>query len=291
MKRILIPVDFSEHTLNTCMYAFEIAKKHNSDIVLFHTYNEKITFPSLTFPDTFDFNPYQIEGKSNDLQKEATLKIDKLALDLKLILNNENITKVTIKTIVSDGDFEFVLNQYCEEFMPSIIIMGARGKDNSANIFGEVTTHVINHTKWPVLAVPNTTIYKSIKNIMFASSLLDSDDILIRSLYNKLEAFDVNIFCVHVCEEEHYLKAQARMLELKDIFATEFKAGKFNCDLLEGHDHHKEIHTYTFKNRIDLIAFLPHKTSLFQRLFGQRLPEKDLFNTNIPLLTLRHMTF
>ncbi len=77
------------------------------------------------------------------------------------------------------------------------------------------------------------------------------------------------------------------MEELKETFSVEVASGNFICDILENEDYHKGIQEYITKNNIDLIAFVPHKAKLFQRLFGQNNPDKELFNINLPLFSMR----
>lgn len=287
MKRILLPVDFSPHTMNTCMYAVEIAKKYDSEIILFHAYHNQYLVSSPSMPDAYDINPYSNTEIIDDIKQQAEVQIKKLAEELRTILKAESLKNISVDTYLTGGDFEYDLDAYCEEFRPGIIIIGSRGKGDSSGVLGLVATHIINNINRSVMAVPMTANFKGIKNIMFASSLEPTDDILIRKLYNNFEAFDPNIYCVHVSENSDYLNAEVKFDELKLTFSKELNAGKFNCDVIEGNNHHEAITKFTTENNIDIIAFMPHKTSFFQRLFGQKLPEKELFNTSMPLLSIR----
>jgi len=211
-----------------------------------------------------------------DLQNELTLK-----------LQNENILGVTIKTVLTSTDFEADLIDFCDDYHPSLVLIGTKGKGESSNVFGSTASQIIDNLRFPVLAVPEINNYLGIKNIMYATDLHTSDDVLIRRTFNLLENFDVNLFCVHIVEKKDYLRAYSKMDELNLNFSKEAKAGKFYSNVLEGADKHEEIDKFIKTNNIDLIVFLPHKTNLFQRLFGQHFSKKYLFEANLPLLAVR----
>ena len=56
MKKILVPVDFSDHTEITCTYALELAQKHGSEIVLFHTFFDQFLIAESSFPESIDLS-------------------------------------------------------------------------------------------------------------------------------------------------------------------------------------------------------------------------------------------
>ena len=287
MKKILVPIDFSDHSINTCRYALEIAKKYGSEITLFHAYNDQLFVSSPSLPDAYDINPYSNAEISEDIKNDSQLHINKLSDELINTLANENVKNVSIKTHITEGDFEFDLKQFCDEYHPSIIVIGLKGKGNSTNSFGVKAIHILNNVNCPVLAIPVSSNYKGLKNIMYASTFEHVDDVLIRKLFNRFEAFNANIYCTLIWGKESYLKDKVKMEELKETFSVEAASGNFNCDILEKDDYQKEIKEYIYNNNIDLIAFVPHKANLFQRLFGQNNPDKELFNIKLPLLSMK----
>ncbi len=287
MKKILVAVDFSEHTDVACNYAFEMAKVNKAEICLFHTYFDKIVPSTSGIPDSFGINPYVNPEFNSEIEQNAKTKILELKNELIVRLQTENVSGVTIDTFVSGSDFETDLFDFCDDYHPSFVIIGTKGKGESINIFGNAANKIIDDLRFPVIALPEINNYPGIKNLMFVTDLHDSDDVLIRRTFNMLEQFDVKIYCVHVVEKSDYLKAYSKMEDLKLIYDKEVQAAKFDCDVLEGSNKQDEIDTFIKENNIDLIVFLPHKTNIFQRLFGQTLTKQYLFETNLPLLAVR----
>jgi len=287
MKKILVAIDFSEHTVAACNYALEIAKVNKAEVCLFHTYFDKIVTSTSGIPDAFGINPYINPELNSEIEQNAKIQILNLKNELILKLQNQKVTGVTINTFISSSDFEADLIDFCDDFHPSLVIIGTKGAGESVNIFGNAANKIIDDLRFPVLAVPEIDSFIGIKNVIFITDLHVSDDLLIRKTYNLLENFDINLFCVHIIERNDFLTARTKMEDLKLIYDKEIKEEKFHCDVVEGNDKQAEIDKFIKENNIDLIVFLPHKTNLYQRLFGEINTKKYLFKTNLPLLAVR----
>ncbi|MFZ4413257.1 MAG: universal stress protein [Bacteroidales bacterium] len=287
MKKILVAIDFSEHTSITCDYALEIAKINKAEVCLFHTFFDKIVTSTASIPDAYGINPYVNPELNAEIEQNARMQMLDLQNALTLKLQNENVTAVTIKTMVTSNDFESDLNDFCDDYHPSLVVIGTRGKGQSLDVFGNTANKLMDELRFPVIALPEIETFLGIKNIMYATDLHVSDNVLIRKTFNLLENFDINIFCVHIVEKNDYLQAYSKMEELKLEFPKETEENKFHCDVLEGIHKQEEIDKFIKLNQIDLIVFLPHKTNIFRRLFGQNFSKKYLFETNLPLLAIR----
>ncbi|MFZ4399517.1 MAG: universal stress protein [Bacteroidales bacterium] len=287
MKKLVVAIDFSEHTNITCSYALEIAKINKAEIYLFHTFIDNIISSTSSIPDTYGVNPYLNPEFYMEIEENAKIQMFNLKKDMLLKLQAADFPELPINTILTKNDFETDLINFCEDYHPSLVIIGTKGKGRTLNIFGNTASNIINELRFPVLAVPEIEGFTGIKNIMYATDLHVSDDLLIRKTYNLLENFDVNIFSVHIVEKSEYFKAYKSMEELKLIYTKERDEGKFYCDILESNDKQDEIDEFIKSNSIDLIVFLSHKTNIFQRLFGYNNQIKYFFETNLPLLAIR----
>ena len=64
MKKILVPVDFSDHTDITCTYALKFAEAYKAEVNLFHSYFDQIILTDTTFPDSMNMNAVYNETTS-----------------------------------------------------------------------------------------------------------------------------------------------------------------------------------------------------------------------------------
>lgn len=86
MKKILIPVDFSEHTWVTVEYGLDMAKATGASILLFHSIFDQVMLTAGVFPDSIasqtvlDMNVLQgireeAEHRMKDLEARARRKL------------------------------------------------------------------------------------------------------------------------------------------------------------------------------------------------------------------------
>ena len=89
MKKILVPVDFSNHTDITCRYAIEFAKAYGAAIMLFHTYFDQIIIADTSFPDTLDMSTIYNEELMKEIFRQAERNMLELEEKLNILIKKE----------------------------------------------------------------------------------------------------------------------------------------------------------------------------------------------------------
>ena len=284
MEKILVPVDFSEHTDKTCQYALEIAKRFNSEIRLFHSYFDQVIVSDSSFPTGIDTNTMMNEQLLIDIEKRAKLDIQELQSKLIDQVKHEKIKDIKIVYTLVGGDPENEIVSLCEEYKPDIIIMGSSGKGNKGILMGSVSKKVMNNAKVPVLAIPETFSYSGINKIMYATEFNDADSNIIKKLLNMFSSFNIKINCVHLNLDNDKTVDNKMMDNLKRIFAEENNNGIIHFEIIDCDKIAPEIENYVTNNQIDIIAFLSQKRNIFQKLFKNIVTKKHLFEAGVPLL-------
>lgn len=146
VDRILIPTDFSDSCEKAYLFAEKLATAKAGRIDLLHTIpdivfmDEKMRESSASLPDLKeDLYPH--------LFNEAELKLDKLMKDFfSYQVRGETYVKVDRKP-------SQVITDHAWDGNYSMIIMSARGKDESGMFRGSTTERVLRTSKIPVLSV------------------------------------------------------------------------------------------------------------------------------------------
>ena len=77
------------------------------------------------------------------------------------------------------------------------------------------------------------------------------------------------------------------MKALQMKFGKEEKANVIDFEVVEvADDNQKAVDQFVVDNKIDLIAFRPHKRSLLYMFFTKNITKKNLFAANVPLLAI-----
>jgi len=285
MKKILIPVDFSEHTEITCSYALEIAKAIPSEIMLFPTYFDQRVLTDTSFPDTMNMSAVYNEELIQELHRQAEESMKTLDERFRKQAAEAGLPEQPIRTQVTGGDIEMELRQVCSEYHPDLLIMGTRGKGRNVHVWGRVSTYIINHARVPVMTIPEIKQFMGFGYVMFAADLSESNEQSIRKAIELLQPFLQRLFVVHFLTGKG--EEAERMENLRQSFASEEKKGLVQFLLQDpGEDNQKSLEAFISTNGIEVVAFQPKKHHLLYSLFTRNITKKELFSTNIPLLAI-----
>jgi len=142
MKKIIVPIDFSDNSEYILTKSLEYLHKEDFEIILIHVASSDIGF--IIGEIGFQYLP---ELENTVLKNEA-----KYLTDLSENLNTKNITN---KSILLQGDPAFEILKYASENEAHLIIMGSHGRGTFYDAFiGSVSKSVLKNSKIPVLLIP-----------------------------------------------------------------------------------------------------------------------------------------
>src|SRR5690606_12148487 len=142
MKNVIIPVDFSETSLNAARYGAAMLKgQYEANIILHHVYD-----------------------KASQAQ-DANNRLASLAQELK----DSRFVRVTVLAEQGD-DFIEELDKLARHQKADLIIMGITGRSALGQTFiGSNTLKMVAKKSAPVLIVPQAAKFKEVKNVLLAS--------------------------------------------------------------------------------------------------------------------------
>ncbi|MFN5843891.1 MAG: universal stress protein, partial [Bacteroidota bacterium] len=137
IKRILVPTDFSEISLNALDYAATIAAKDDAEIILLHVYETPDQSSKIKL--AIDLNEIMEKG-IND-------KINELKVSNRSLLS----ARVTIKVV--NGKIHSEIQKLADDMKVDLIVMGTHGSsgisDISKMILGSNAYRVVNSCSCP----------------------------------------------------------------------------------------------------------------------------------------------
>jgi len=289
IRRILVPVDFSEYSRNACRYALNLAQKLKADVKILHVYYAPIVdlvpiTDAYSIQVDMDINLREIESNARKSLMEFVNGIRKEAADRKM-------DQVKVGYSLREGITEDEIARMARDYKPGIIVLGTKGKgEKQSDIIGSVVYRVLDRTKVPVLAIPDKSTYdasREVKNIAYATEFDDSDFVAIRRLLSLLSAFKVKVHCIHFSKDADKTWDEVKMQNMKDYFRKVHRNIEVRCHLLEGDDNLKEVAAFAGEHKIDLFSMTNRKRGLISRLFHPDLAKKLIHQSTIPLLIFR----
>ena len=142
MDTVIVPVDFSETSLNAAKYAAQLLTGHYGvNMVLYHSYSKKADAEKAT---------ESLEELKRDLMKDHIVKMEVLARE--------------------EDDFVDGLEKTARHRKADLVIMGITGKSALAQVFfGSNTLKMAERKACPVLIVPQQALFSPLKHVMLTS--------------------------------------------------------------------------------------------------------------------------
>lgn len=285
VRRILVPVDFSEHAKNACMYALGIADVLKAEIRLLHVYYSP-TVDTAHYSEAYNMN-INVEKYIHDIYKNARYDMNKLHSELRTYMRENNLKNATIDSRLLNGAPEAAIMDECKEYEPALVVMGYRGKGEAEKrALGSVTSFIINKSKLPVLAVPENARFKGVaqmNNIAYATNFDNQDFKAIGNLINLIRPFDMKIHCIHVKTEQDEYWDEIKLKGLKEYF-SELEFPGVECTIIRNKDLISGLKDFVEDHDIHILSATHHKRNFFTNLFNPSMTHEILNNLNIPIL-------
>jgi nucleotide-binding universal stress UspA family protein len=141
LQRILVPIDFSDHSKNALKYAITFAQQFKASIDLIYVVEPTI------YPADFSFGQIGFPNVEEELQAHGNEELETL-------IKKEISGKVAARKAVRTGKPFYEINQYAQERDIDLIIIATHGHSGMEHIlFGSTAEKVVRKAPCPVLVV------------------------------------------------------------------------------------------------------------------------------------------
>ena len=285
IRRIMVPVDFSDISFNACRFAVSLAVKFKAEVKLVHVFYN----PAIDVSPYADHYSYQIKlvESLREIEKSACENMLKLEHKIKMWCIKENFSQIRVTAKLINGFNTDEILGYSKTYRPALIVMGTRGltRDNY-KAFGRVANKVIENSTLPVLALPSGTVHSitEIKSLLYATDFDPSDYSALNKLIQMLAPFKIKIHCVHVCFVEKKPWDPVKLDELKAHLLSEYKGINISFQNIISDDILIGLEIYIRENHINAIAVTTHKRNLIEKIFTPSISRQIYSETGKPLL-------
>lgn len=289
---LLIPVDFSPASLMAVRIGFQLARKFDVEPVVLHAFIAPV-FPSEPFGEDLDnpaSPPYEEEVmEDSELQKIAASQLAKFKNQIIKAQKEGSLPEINFSTSLLEGIPEQVINEYCKQNKPLMVVMATRGiHKKESDLVGSVTAEVIDSCRVPVFTVPEecrSAVDGKLKNILFFCTLSSTDVVNMRGLMRIGDYPASNVFLLPVSDRP-FDNVAGRLDDLAKVFAETYPTANFSASVLPKGKFEDTLKVFLDDNNIDLIIVPNKKSSAFSRFFRPTLAHRILFDKDIPLLVL-----
>lgn len=141
LKRILVPIDFSEHSKDALKYAIPFAQQFHASISLIYVVEPTV------YPADFSFGQVGFPAVEDELRKKGAEELEEL-------IQKEIGNKVVADYVIRTGKAFYEIDQFARETSIDLIIIATHGHTGVEHIlFGSTAEKVVRYAPCPVLVV------------------------------------------------------------------------------------------------------------------------------------------
>lgn len=292
---ILVPVDFSNHSMNACRLAFNIASRHSSRIIFLHSFVPPERFnlqlsASLSFTSTSVPNDKE-ELIDSELYRNAKRALDEFLSKIRQLIKNGELPPVSFTGEVVAGVPEDAILDFSKNRKPTLIVMGTRGiLTKERELIGSVTAEVLDSCRQPVFTLPSDSSLSSLDNIKDVVLLcdLDQNDMLaLEGLSRLVGNQQLSIHLIQLTGRRlHEAASKVEIDMMLQYCRSHYPTYDFSMDTVEMTHALEYFKRLEANNQVSLIVVPSRKKTLLSRLFNPSLAHKLLFRADVPLMAI-----
>lgn len=288
VKKILIPVDFSDYSIKACELGINYAYQAGAEVMIMHAYFSPYFPSAIPMGDTLAYQVNEEESVQNVL-KRVQIDMENICTMINRKIQAGELPKVKYNYVLREGLPEEEIIAYCKEYHPTLIVMGTRGKSQKdMDLIGSVTGEVIEVNKVPVLAIPENIRFNDLsdaKNIAFATSFNQRDLVAFDEFMEIIKGYDVNIHLFNISTSKDEWN-EIRLTGVNEYFKKQYPDANISHTVLADGDLLLAIEKFVRDKQIDLIALSTYRRNILARMFNPSIARKMLFHTDTPLLVM-----
>lgn len=257
MHRVIIPLDFSETSLNAARYvAHMLSGVADAQALLYHN---------------------SIDEREKDESLRYLKSIQQEFLD-------KGVQSVEIE-IEMGGNLIENLDKLAQSVTATLIAMGITGKSTLAQtLIGSNTLKMIDRGICPVMIIPNDAEFAQIKNVAFASEFKDVDRTTpVALLKSVLEMFNPFLHVINI-NNEHYVSVTEEYQLEKEKIKTMFADYEKEFYFIGMNDFYDAVDNFINDYKIDILITIPRHHSNSRALYHAPHTKKLAYHTHVPLL-------
>ncbi|HMW39873.1 MAG: universal stress protein [Saprospiraceae bacterium] len=274
LKKIVVPIDFSENAEHALKLALRWTEKWDSEVKLVHV-----------IPPYVDgMNPESalvMAEQQNILMQGAEKSMQEF-----IARAGQNASR--IKSVVLLGDPGLTICREAEEADADMIMMGATGIHGLLDkLFGSVSSVVATHSKVPVLLIPGRTEEISLRKIVYASDYSSASLANIFYIMRLAHQYDGRVDFIHVSHrspEEESIKE----IKLKQLLEEIHPSARYRFDIIDRHEVADALYDYAAQQQADLVVTVHKSRDFWQRIVERSLSGKLAFEAKMPVLVLQN---
>ncbi|MEO9871996.1 universal stress protein [Ekhidna sp.] len=277
MKKILVPVDFSDQASDALNFAVEFNEKVKGEIVLIHV----IELPVGHLSFSGEVNTSSMETfYTGEFVKATHNKLDEWS---KRVIDAGQKVSMHMKY----GNAFTNISKLISEEKANWIVMGSKGSSGLREVFiGSNAERMIRFAKCPVIIVKGETHLNDMKSLAFATDLSEEQDLIADHVKDMQDMLELNMHVVKVKTPYNWLD-EVQVKKQLDHFAERNHLKDFTLNSIEADFADEGAIKFAEGVGAGLIVLGTHGKKGIAHLIGGSIAEDVVNESKIPILVYK----
>ncbi|MAX69982.1 MAG: universal stress protein UspA [Flavobacteriaceae bacterium] len=276
MKKIIVPVDFSEYSEFALEAAANLAQKYDSEIIVLHM---------------LELSNAIITANNDSLNEEAVFYLKLAEQRFDNFLDKPYLKGIKVSPVVKHFKVWNEVNDVANEHHANLIVMGSHGASGVKEVFlGSNTEKVVRYADIPVLVVKHNPILMDFENGVFASDFSEEAIAPYIKAKNTFDKLNVKLHLVYVNTPDGNFKSTSEIDKKVTHFLKKADGHLDNLDNVHVvSDYTIEEGILNFANTIgaDVIAVATHGRRGLAHFFEGSISEDIANHSTLPVMTFK----
>lgn len=275
MNKIIVPVDFSEHSEYALEAAAILARKRGAEILVLHM---------LEISDAMFLT-------SSEEQKSKTFFFLRMAEQrFEQFLDKDYLKELVVTPVVKKSKVFSEISTVAKEQGAELIVMGSQGTSGFSEVFiGSNTEKVVRHSSIPVLVIKQRPTNFNFETVVFASDFTKNKVSVFKQVLQTIgPESDMNLLYVNVPGENFKSTAEIEQTVASFLMEADGNIERLNkVHYVSDYSIEKGIVNFANVLGADLIIMPTHGRKGFAHFFEGSITEDLANHSTLPVMTIK----
>ncbi|WGH77070.1 universal stress protein [Tenacibaculum tangerinum] len=277
MKKIIVPVDFSEYSENALRTAAFLAKQKEAEVLAVHM---------------LELSNAVISQSESAVQQEMVFYLKLAEKRFNEFLQKEYLSDVKVTPIIKHFKIFSELDDLAKNEEADLIIMGSKGVGGVKEILvGSNTEKVIRHAHVPVLVIKEEPIASKIEKVLFACDFSDEDVEPYMKAKKFFKNLDAKIEILYVSTPNSKFKSskelEDRMMHFFNQTDEKHQDSIPKVKMVSDYSVEKGVFYYANKENSDILVVATHGRKGITHFFEGSISEDIANHSKLPVLSFK----
>ena len=276
MNKIIVPIDFSEHSEYALEAAVKLAKGNDAEIIALHM---------------LEMSDSVLTSTDAEQQQKAVFFLKLAEKRFNEFLDKPYLKEANVTPLVKHFKVFSEVNDVAKDQGADLIVMGSHGTSGLSEIFvGSNTEKVVRHSEVPVLVLKHKFNKDHLKDVVFASDFSAESVAVYQKAAKLFQALKAKLHLLHVnLPSDRFISTN----EIDQTVSNFLMKAEGNLDKLSQinfvSDYTVEKGVLNFANKIgaDLIAVATHGRTGIAHFFEGSISEDIANHAVLPVMTFK----